>query len=380
MSTWFATTAAMTSIKAGWALSPFHEAILTSSVQAGFVVGTLASAFFSLSDRIDLRLLFSWSAAVAATANFFIVFLPPNHPLVPILRFATGLCMAGVYPVGMKLAATWAVKDLGLLIGLLVGALTLGSAFPNLFALAGGLDWRIPCLGAAGAAALASALIRLASIGPAGASSPPFRPSNMLLAWRCHPIRLANLGYLGHMWELYAMWAWIGAFVHASLAVSGPRSLPPSLLTFAIVGVGALGACAGGWAADRLGRTAVTSISMAISGACAILIGLSFGSSPLIVTAIGMVWGISIISDSAQFSAIVAELSEPALIGTMLTVQTSVGFLLTLVSIHLLPFVESAVGWRYAFAFLAIGPFLGIIAMLRLRRLRDSMQLAGGRR
>lgn len=380
MSTWFATTAAMASIKAGWALSPLHEAVLTSSVQAGFVAGTLASAFFSLADRVDLRILFSFSAAVAGAANLAIVAFPPDHPAVPVLRFLTGMCMAGVYPVGMKLAATWATGNLGLLIGLLVGALTLGSAAPNLFALAGGLDWRVPCLIAAACASFAAFLIRFASIGPKLGKSPCFRTGNMLIAWRDRAVRLANIGYLGHMWELYAMWAWIGAFSAASLAAGGyPASASP-LITFLIIGSGFFGSLIGGWAADRFGRTLVTSLSMAVSGACALLIGLTFGSPPIFLVIVGIIWGISIIADSAQFSAAVAELSDQNLVGTMLTVQTCFGFLLTLVSIHLMPFLEATITWRYAFAVLAIGPVIGIIAMLKLRGLPEAERLANGRR
>lgn len=380
MSTWFATTAAMASIKAGWTLSPFHEAALTSSVQVGFVIGTLISATLSLSDRIDLRVLFSWSAGAAAVANLLIPLFPPDHPAVPILRVVTGMCMAGVYPVGMRLAATWAVKDLGFLIGLLVGALTLGSAAPNLFALFGGLDWRVPCLLAAGCAALAAILIRFASIGPNIGCSPRFRPGNVLLAWRDRPMRLANLGYLGHMWELYAMWAWIGAFSAASLAAGGYDPSAAALITFIIVGSGAFGALLGGWAADRWGRTIVTSVAMAVSGSCALLIGFTFGAPPVFLISVGIVWGISVIADSAQFSAAVAELSEQDLVGTMLTIQTCLGFLLTLVSIHLLPVIEALFGWRHAFAILAAGPFLGILAMLKLRGFAEARRLACGRR
>lgn len=380
MSTWFATTASLAAIREGWRLSPFQEAALTSSVQAGFVVGTLASALLSLPDRVDLRRLFSAAAVLAGVANLAIPLFPPDHPAVPALRFLTGVCMAGVYPVGMKLASTWARGDLGLLIGLLVGALTLGSAAPNLFALAGGLDWRIPCVAAACGAFAAAALIRFAAVGPLLARAPPVRPDNMLVAWRERPIRLANLGYLGHMWELYAMWAWIGAFVAASFAERGGVAVPPALVTFAIVAIGAVGALAGGWCADRFGRTLVTSAAMAVSAACAILIGFTFGGPPWLILAVGLVWGVAVIADSAQFSAAVAELSQPALVGTMLTVQTSLGFLLTLASIHLLPYVVALTGWRYAFASLAVGPVLGIVAMLALRRDPQARRLAGGRR
>ena len=382
MAAWFATTASLSAIRAHWSLGPFHEALLTSSVQLGFVAGTCVSALLSAADRFDMRKLFSWAAIVAGLANMAILAFEPTSPAVPALRFVTGFCMAGVYPVGMKLAATWAAGDLGLLIGLLVAALTLGSALPNLLAALGGLDWRLPILGAAVSAFLAAIVIRFAAIGPLAARAPPLRLANALEAWRSKALRLANLGYLGHMWELYAMWAWMGAFMAAALQQRYGDAPPvsPALATFAVVAAGAVGALGGGWAADRFGRTLVTMAAMLASGCCAIAMGFAYGQSigPLMV--IGTIWGVVVIADSAQFSASAAELSERGLVGTMLTVQTCLGFLLTVVSIQLLPVVQHLVGWRYAFATLAIGPFLGVLAMARLRRMPEARRLAGGRR
>ena len=230
------------------------------------------------------------------------------------------------------------------------------------------------------AAAVAAGLIHFAAVGPALTRPPQLRVSNAILAWRDPALRLANLGYLGHMWELYAMWAWIGAFLAASFQQRYGDAPPvsPMLATFAVIAVGALGALGGGWAADRAGRTAVTAACMGVSGCCALGIGLLFGQPAWAVLALGLLWGLTVVADSAQFSAAVTELSERGLVGTMLTVQTCAGFLLTIVSIQALPYVQAAVGWRYAFAVLAIGPFLGAWAMLRLRSQPQAAVLAGG--
>jgi MFS family permease len=382
MSTWFATSASLGAIKAQWELGQFHEALLTSSVQAGFVVGTLLSALLTLPDRVDLRRLFGLAAFVAAGSTFGILLFEPISPFVPILRFMTGFCLAGVYPVGMAIASTWAAGDLGLLIGLLVAALTFGSALPHLAAATAGLDWRMPCVIAGFGALIAGVVIQCIALGPSVSKAPEFRLSNVLEAWTKRSVRLANLGYFGHMWELYAMWSWIGAFIAASLSYRYGDKPPidAAAATFCIIAVGAVGALIGGWGADRFGRTLVTSLSMLVSGLCAVLIGLNFGGSAIVIVAIGLVWGFSVIADSAQFSAAVTELSDHSLRGTMLTIQTSVGFLITLISIHLMPYAVDLVGWRYAFALLALGPLFGTVAMLTLRWAPESLALAHGRR
>jgi hypothetical protein len=282
----------------------------------------------------------------------------------------------------MKLAASWAKGDTGLLVGLLVGALTLGSASPHLFAWAGGVDWRLGVGGASLSAVLAAGVIYLGSVGPGHKPAGRFKPAAALEIWRLRGVRLATFGYLGHMWELFAMWAWIGAFFAASFAAAGlsQPNAAAKLATFAVVAIGAPGCIAAGWLADRFGRTAVTSAAMAVSGACCLFVGPLFGGPLVPLLLVALVWGATVVADSAQFSASVAELAPPDRVGTLLTVQTALGFLLTVATIRLVPVWVDAVGWGWAFAPLAIGPALGVAAMLRLRALPDSLGLAGGRR
>ena len=384
MSLWFSASAVVPSITAEYPLSDFQISLFTSSVQAGFVLGTLVSAVMGLADRLEPRRFFMASALIASIANASILVIEPGSPLVYVARLITGICMAGIYPVGMKMAGSWAKGDLGLLVAILVGALTLGSAAPHLFNAFGGIDWRFTIMTTSAAGLFAALAINLVKIGPRQSATRAFSASQLALAFRDPALRLANFGYLGHMWELYAMWAWLGIFLAASFEINS-GGYDPDLLaryaTFAVIGAGGLIGClAGGLLSDRYGRTTLTMAAMAISGSCALVVGFLFGGPPLLLGIICLIWGITIIADSAQFSASITELSEPELIGTMLTVQTCAGFILTLITIHLMPLLVDTVGWIWAFAPLSIGPFLGVWAMTRLRRHPDSVRMAAGQR
>jgi len=380
---WFSGTAVAPALRIEAGVDDLTAAFFTSAVQAGFVAGTLGFALTGIVDRFDGRYLFAASALTGAGANAAILLVDPGSLAVIGFRFITGIAMAGVYPVGMKLAVGWAKGDVGLLVGALVGALTLGSASPHLLVYAGGLDWRWAIGAASASAALAAVVILFSAEGPATRRASRFRPGEISVYWTNRSIRLANFGYLGHMWELYAMWAWINVFFLASFALSMPDAEAArlaALATFGVIACGALGAVAAGAVADRIGRTLVTSASLIVSGACCLLVGQLFDAAPALLFALAAVWGVAVVADSAQFSASVTELSPPDLVGTMLTLQTCIGFLLTLITIHAMPNFVAWLGWRWAFAPLAIGPALGAWAMLRLRGLPEARRLAGGAR
>jgi MFS family permease len=280
--------------------------------------------------------------------------------------------------------ATWFREGRGLAIGILVGALTVGSATPWLIRGLTTLPWRQTLL-AASALAVLAAVVVVASVreGPNRFPSARFDPRMALAVFRKRGPRLACFGYFGHMWELYAMWAWIGLFLFESARAAetaGYAAMSPSTATFVVIAVGALGCWLGGAASDRWGRTMATMSAMAASGLCAATIGLTFGGPPLLTLAVALVWGITVIADSAQFSTAITELSPAAYVGTALTMQTCVGFALTTVSIWLLLPIVGAIGWRWAFATLAVGPALGVVAMARLRAAPEAARLAGGRR
>lgn len=377
MSVWFSASAVIPALRTAWGISSGGAAWLTGAVQVGFVAGALLSALLTLADRVPARVLIAASAAGAAATNAAVALLAGGVGSAVPLRFLTGLFLAGVYPVGMKLMASWFVHGRGVAIGTLVGALTLGSAAPHMIGALGHPAWQVVLLTGSVLALAGGAVILLVADGPYAAPSPPLDVRWALRALRDRPLRLANLGYLGHMWELYAVWTWMPAYLAASIGAGRGASL----LAFAAIGVAGLaGAVGAGIAADRVGRTATTIAAMLVSGSCALLSAPLFGAPTAVVAALVVVWGVSVIADSAQFSVAASELSEPRHVGTALTLQTALGFLVTVVSIRLVGGLGADWGWRWAFLVLVPGPVVGALAMWRLRGDPAAARLAGGAR
>jgi len=381
MSLWFSGSAVAPALRAEWGLSESGGAWLTLAVQLGFVVGTLVSALGNLPDVLSARRLFAASALLGAIANAGVAFAARGPASGLALRFATGFFLAGVYPPGMKIMASWFRRGRGLALGILVGGISLGKAFPYLVNALGSERWRVNVLAVSGFAVLGGALVLFfVEDGPFAAPAARFDFGQIAKVFGNRGVRLADFGYFGHMWELYAMWTWIPFMIRASLSSRGSNPSLAEVSSFLVIGCGAAGCVIAGLIADRVGRTVVTSVAMIVSGSCCVIIGFLFGAHPLALLIVAGIWGASVVADSAQFSACVTELGDQQYIGTALTIQTCLGFLLTTVSIELIPRLVSLVGWRYVFAILAPGPLFGVMAMMRLRSLPESEKIAHGRR
>lgn len=370
MSVWFSAAAVVPPLRREWALSDGEVALLTAAVQGGFVAGALLSAVLNLPDRIEVRKLMAASAVMAGITNVGLL-LSGGPGGAIALRFATGMFLGCVYPPGMKLATTHFPERRGLAIGVVVGALTVGSALPH--AVGGGLShsWRWVIVVTTLLAVVSARVIYSVPEGAGRAPSPPFQP---LYAWRVireHAFRVALLGYLGHMWELYAFWTWLPVFLATGSPVAGWGGLALGAIAFGSIGLfGAGGTVAAGLAADRWGRTGIAGGAMAVSAACCLISPLAFGGPAALFLGLLVCWGAAVVADSAQLSATAIELADPQYAGSALTIQTAIGFALTIASIRLVPIWASQIGWQWAFAPLAVGPVAGLLAMVRLHSLK----------
>ncbi len=379
MSTWFSASAVIPQLRSDWDLGTGTAAWLTIAVQLGFVAGALIAAALNLSDVYRPQRVILFGALAAATANGLIVLADGPLAALP-LRFLTGAALAQVYPPALKVMATWYREGRGTALGILVGALTIGSALPHLVNGLGGLDWRL-VIGVTSVLTVAGAMIAArVPDGPYPFPRARFDPRQARRALANRGVQLANLGSVLYLGEVFALWAWFAVFFGAAFV---PRARDggsaAAYATFVVIGIGAIGCYVGGLLGDRWGRTNTTAAMMAISGACALSIGLFFGEPTVAVLLVGLIWGFAVVADSAQFSTIVTELADQAYVGTALTLQLALGFTLTVATIWLLPVVEEVVGWRWAFALLAPGPALGIVAMLKLRASPAAARIAGGR-
>lgn len=398
MSLWFSASAVAPALTAQWHFSAGAAAWLTISVQLGFVAGALASAVLNLPERISPPRLMGICAIAGAGFNLAIVlysdtFVRSSESFASavVLRAATGVMLAGVYPTGMKLVATWFVKGRGLAIGILIGALTIGSALPHLInalppdswshsRLGGWPAWKGVLATASGYATMAGVVALLfVRSGPHLPAATRFDWRYFAKVWADPALRRANFGYLGHMFELYAMWTWAPQLLLASYAAEGWSLAAARSAGFATVAIGGVGCVLAGFAADRAGRCWTTIVSLVVSGGCALVAG-GLIEQPGLLTAVCLLWGFAVVADSAQFSAAISELCDPRFVGTALTIQTCAGFLLTTLTIRAVPLVQGAAGWQMAFALLAIGPVFGIYHMLRLWRIAEALKMAGGKR
>ncbi len=376
MSLWFTASAVSPQLSTLWGLDAQQVGWLTAAVQLGFVVGTAVAAVLNLADIFPSRAYFATAAVLGAGANAALL-AAPGYEAALVLRFLTGFLLAGVYPPAMKMIATWFRSSRGLAIGTIVGALTVGKAAPYLVRAFEGATLQYVILSASGAALIAALLVGIGyREGPFPFARRPFSWDLAGAVMRDRPTRLAMGGYFGHMWELYAMWTFVPIFFFEFFTLRGHSEEAvlaySGAVGFAVIAMGALGCVLAGVWADRLGRERITIWAMATSGLCALLIGWLLHAPFILVLTIALIWGFTVVADSAQFSAVITEVAPSHAVGTALTLQTSLGFLLTIVTIQGVPLLREVAGWPMAFGVLALGPAAGIVAMRRLNSLRIS--------
>ncbi|MEB2298896.1 MFS transporter [Lysinibacillus xylanilyticus] len=372
LSLWYSASVIAPELITIWELGSNSEAWLSASVPIGFVIGALFSSYFGVADRFNPRKVFAISAFLGALSNALLILVDSGFFGI-LFRILTGITLAGVYPIAVKMLSQWFPKKRGLAIGILIAALTLGSSLPHFVVVFfSSLSWKFVIICSSVLALLSAIIVTfMLEDAPVTSQKTPFSFKLIKKVMMNKPVMLANYGYFGHMWELYAMWTWLPSFLTASFIINSSET-PHwfiALSSFMSIGIaGGIGCVVGGLISDKIGRANLTIISMVISAICSIVIGFTFGQSIWLTLIISMIWGMSVISDSAQFSAAVSDIAEVEYVGTALTFQMCIGFLVTIFSINLIPIIQRIIGWEWVFTILAIGPILGILSMVKYRR------------
>ena len=368
-SLWFAGNAVLDELQQKWNLGADAVGHVTSAVQLGFIAGTLTFAFFSISDRYSPRKVFLLCSLLGALANLGVYLFAQGYASLLTLRFATGFFLAGIYPVGMKIAAGWYQRDLGNAIGFLVGALVLGTAFPHLLKAFGhALPWEAVTIAVSGTAALGGILMFLfVRDGPYLSRGTRFDPRALAIIFRSPLFRASAFGYFGHMWELYAFWAFVPVVLAAHFAHAGAAS-NIAFWSFCVIAAGSIGCGVGGLISLKAGSARVAFAQLATSGLCCIVSPVLFFAPTPIFLAFMLVWGITVVGDSPQFSALNAQNAPKELVGSALTIANCIGFAITIASIQLLNHLSGLVSPAYLYIALALGPAFGLLALTPLLR------------
>ena len=369
-SLWFASNAILGDLQQQWSLGINSLGYMTSAVQLGFIIGTLCFAFFAISDRFSPRIVFFVYSLLGACSNLLIYLIAKGLISLLALRLITGFFLAGIYPVGMKITAGWYKHGLGKALGSLIGALVVGTAFSHLLKGAGqSVPWQAVIISISGIS-LAGGILMLLLVpdGPYLFKGTHFNPKALVVIFRSRDLRSASLGYFGHMWELYTLWAFVPLILTAYVSTNPKVSINISFWAFCIIASGSLGCMVGGIISKKVGSASVAFVQLAFSGICCLLSPFIFHLSIDVFLGFLIFWGIVVVGDSPQFSALVAQAAPKELVGSALTIVNCIGFSITIVSIQLANYLSDFIHPNYIFLTLTVGPLMGLVWLLPLLR------------